>query len=177
MLRFTVDKLAKHFEVHFEIETIHETWVYGKFFFQIGENIIGNEEESVALNIAFGWIEQYLKTNQFENDSRITELSTEEVFATFYDPFFIYKVTSLQPKFPIISHPNDYRFYVSHLGESSFNNWAILFFDNTGFQRILWATLDSRSISEAFLEVNTFQNALQNALKKYHEALLRVRPP
>ena len=139
----------------------------GHFKLVINSHEVGDWDDTATLDSIFGWIEDFLDKPVERIEQKSELLSKEQVFASFYDPYMLYKVTQMEPTI----HPKGVvdRFNISYLGMSSFDDFAVLLIESKKDQRVLWSDLRSRSILETRLPPSTIQSIFAESLQRFHK--------
>lgn len=124
-----------HDPVLWSIDKVSGSWVYGILQFKVGESLIGNGEDYVALNVAFGWIEAYL-SDPIEIDSAALDgMSKEEAVKNLYDPYMVYQIFPEDQRFE--SYEDRLSNHISYLGSSALDGWMLLCINRDSYQRLI----------------------------------------
>lgn len=150
----------KLFAIECEIQLRTDTWVFGNFCFWIFRKDVGNYEDFTSLNGCFGWLKHFIEDPRDRNEPGLMEMPPEEIFFLLYDSFMPeglqYNSDNKEPFKDTFG-----RFYISHLGMSSFDRFDILLIENSFQQRVLWRDASNLIIHEAILPAGEIQRVSQ----------------
>lgn len=148
------------FAIESEIESIVDSWVFGYFRFWISQKVVGNYSDSTSLNGCFDWLKNFIENPLDRYEPGLINMPAEKVFYLLYDSF----MPEGTQYSPVNKEPFEYtfrRFYISHLGMSSFDRFDILLVENDNHQRILWRDAKDFIIYNTILPVGTIQQVAE----------------
>jgi hypothetical protein len=150
------------------VEYVFEDRNYGRFRLWANNRAIGNWDEITHLDGVVSWLKyESLPLNSNRREDRLINKSIFEIFATIYDPVMDEKLTTMLPLFSIEDSYG--RFHISHIGLSSFNDFAVLLIESIATQRILWFSFLEAKFYDAVFPASVLQTAFANFSKKYDE--------
>lgn len=152
--------------VVWKISKVVDSWVFGLFQLCIDGIYIGEDDESTALNVVFGWVEEFLNKDLVYDSSKFNQMTKEDIVAHLYDPYMVKRIFPERENNRVMEKiPEN---YVSYLGDSSFDRWVLLVINQVSHQRIVWVNTEDKIVKESYLPSFCLQDSLKAAASDYY---------
>lgn len=152
----------KNFAIELEIVDFIDGWVFGSFIFWVNEKVIGNpDDRSVDLKACVSWLREFLQNQRNRFESGLFELDKEQVYVQLCSSVLageenLFSEERYEDTF--------YRFHVSHIGMSSFDEVTIILVENEkGDFRCIWKQ-GANGIEDAFLGKDEMRKVVDDAV-------------
>ena len=158
------------FAIYFEVGHIVDEWVFGSFFLEIGEAVVGNRlDQSVDLKGCLNWWRDLVNCPRNRYEPGLFNASKETVFLLLAS-----SVLETGDQSTLIGEyfPKTFsRFHISHVGMSSFDNVVMLFLKSEiGLERLVWRVGDG-DIFDAYFEPGEVEGAFTEAAASLEQEL------
>jgi Immunity protein 42 len=154
--------IKSRFAIEMVITETANDWVFGNFFFWMGDARIGDPEDATALNACYNWMRDFRKGGLNRVHDEFYQMGLIEIVKTLGVPR---------------NTKQEYceRFYIDYLGMSTFDHgWDfVLLIKNSNLEeRLVWHSKNQKG-KEVFLKVDEAESVIDEAVRGYEKEIIK----
>lgn len=157
----------QYFAIEIEIVEIVDSWVLGSFLFWISDVAIGDKDDkSVDLRGCISWLKDFVTVPRNRYEPTLYALSKEQVYKQLCESVLVGDISNDDMVENAFS-----RFYISHIGMSSFDHVTIALIDNQqGDVRFIWQQ-NAEEVQSTYLKIDGVNDVVSRTIMNFEAVM------